>query len=89
MFGLFFQKVYLIKSKIWPFLKQSLAFFSYKLLATLVRVHIQYSIHTAPPASAAAVAAANWLPAYTALYSTQAKLRFRWLEGMKETSCLP
>ena len=30
-----FPKVYLVKSKIWPFLKQSLAFFSYKLLATL------------------------------------------------------
>ena len=33
----FSQKVSLVKSKIWPFLKQSLAFFSYKLLATLTR----------------------------------------------------
>ena len=32
----FFQKVYLLKSKIWPF-KRSLAFLSYKLLATLVK----------------------------------------------------
>ena len=36
MVALFFPKVYLVKSKFWPFLKLSLAFFSYKLLATLV-----------------------------------------------------
>ena len=34
----FFQKVYLVESKIWPFLKQSLAFFAYKLLATLAQI---------------------------------------------------
>ena len=28
MLGLFFKKVYLVKSKIWPFFKRSLAFFS-------------------------------------------------------------
>ena len=39
MFGLFFPTVYLVKSKIWPFLKQCLAFFSHKLLATLDSVH--------------------------------------------------
>ena len=34
MVGLF-SKAYLVKSKIWQFLKQSLAFFSYNLLANL------------------------------------------------------
>ena len=37
MVGLFSPKVYLVKSKIWAFLEQSLAFLSYKLLATLRR----------------------------------------------------
>ena len=35
----FFLNVFLVKSKIWPFLKQFLAFFSYKLLASLVTNH--------------------------------------------------
>ena len=39
----FFPKVCLVKSKIWPFLQQSLAFFSYKLLATLVLLLQEFS----------------------------------------------
>ena len=42
MFGLFFPKVYLVKSKIWPFLKQNLAFFIYNLLATLTQESIPF-----------------------------------------------
>ena len=39
-----FPKVYLVKSKIWPFLKQSLAFFSHNLLATLPVVHDGHAV---------------------------------------------